>query len=140
MSTQFNPYISFPGTAREALTFYAEVFGGETEFTQYSEFGVLPEGAPNGDKIMHSEMRSEVVTINASDYVAGFGPTQIRGNDISMALMGTDEAQLRGWFDKLAEGGSVNMPLEQQLWGDLYGDCTDKFGISWMVNISTPEA
>ena len=53
-----------------------------------------------------------------------------------MSLSGDDEAQLRGYFEKLAEGGSVTMPLEEAPWGDTFGMCTDRFGISWLVNVA----
>jgi PhnB protein len=58
------------------------------------------------------------------------------GTTFSMSLSGDDEAVLRGWFDKLADGGKVDMPLQQATWGDSFGMCTDRFGISWLVNIA----
>jgi PhnB protein len=58
------------------------------------------------------------------------------GTNFSMSLSGDDEAELRGYFDKLSDGGSVTMPLEKAEWGDTFGMCTDRFGISWLVNIS----
>ena len=56
-----------------------------------------------------------------------------------MSLSGSDEAELRGYFDKLAEGGTVTVPLEKAPWGDVFGMCTDKFGVDWLVNVG-PEA
>jgi PhnB protein len=53
-----------------------------------------------------------------------------------MSLSGEDEAELRGYFDKLADGGSVTMPLDKAPWGDTFGMCTDLFGISWLVNVA----
>jgi PhnB protein len=60
------------------------------------------------------------------------------GENISISLSGDDAAELRGYWEKLAAGGTVTMPLEKQIWGDEFGMCTDKFGIGWMVNISQP--
>ena len=51
-----------------------------------------------------------------------------------------EDAALRGYFQRLAEGGTVDMPLEKQMWGDEFGMLTDKFGISWMVNVGTGSA
>ena len=51
---------------------------------------------------------------------------------------GEDEAEIRGAWERLVEGGSVETPLEKQMWGDVYGACTDKFGVEWMVNIAQP--
>ena len=49
---------------------------------------------------------------------------------------GDDEQELRGYWDQLSAGGTVTMPLEKQMWGDMFGSCTDRFGIGWMVNIA----
>jgi PhnB protein len=54
----------------------------------------------------------------------------------SVSLSGDDDAELRGYWDKLSAGGTVIMPLEPAPWGDTFGMCVDKFGISWMVNIA----
>ena len=58
------------------------------------------------------------------------------GNNHSISLSGEDEAELRGYWDKLSAGGNVTMPLERAPWGDTFGMCVDKFGISWLVNIA----
>ncbi len=59
------------------------------------------------------------------------------GNNFSISLSGDDEAELRGYWDQLADGGTVAMPLEKAPWGgDIFGMCTDRFGVPWMVNIA----
>ncbi len=58
---------------------------------------------------------------------------------MAVSLFGDDEAELCGYWDKLAEGGTVSVPLEKPMWGDLFGMCTDRFGIVWMVNIAQPQ-
>lgn len=40
------------------------------------------------------------------------------GSTISLSLSGDDEAELRGYWDKLSVGGTVTMPMEPQMWGD----------------------
>jgi len=62
------------------------------------------------------------------------------GNNITVSLSGDDEPQLQGFWDKLSEGGNVSLPLEKQMWGDLFGMCTDKYGVPWMVNIGQPQS
>jgi PhnB protein len=62
------------------------------------------------------------------------------GNNFSVSLSGEDVAELQGYWEKLSTGGSVSVPLEKQMWGDVFGMCTDRFGISWMVNISEPQS
>ena len=58
------------------------------------------------------------------------------GNNIAVSLSGDDADDLRGYWEKLSTGGNVQMPLEKQIWGDTFGMCTDRFGLSWMVNIT----
>jgi len=58
------------------------------------------------------------------------------GNNITISLSGDDGEALRRWFEGLSEGGTVAMPLEKQVWGDEFGQLTDRFGINWMVNIT----
>ncbi|WP_449657454.1 VOC family protein [Streptomyces winkii] len=62
------------------------------------------------------------------------------GNNFSVSLSGDDEDELRGYWEKLSAGGSVSVPLEKQMWGDVFGMCTDRFGISWMVDIGRPQS
>ena len=63
-----------------------------------------------------------------------------RGTNISISLSGDNADELRGYWEKLSDGGTVSAPLEKQMWGDEFGMCEDRFGIGWMVNISQPQA
>ena len=136
MTSRLNPYISFPGTARQAMEFYRGVFGGELNMNTFGEFGGAggPDG-PDPDGIMHAQLETPSgYTIMASDTPPGMDVTA--GTNISVSLSGDDGEALRGYFQKLSDGGSVTMPLEKQMWGDEFGMCTDPFGITWMVNIA----
>jgi len=62
------------------------------------------------------------------------------GTNYSMSLSGDNEAELKGYFEKLSAGGNVTMPLEKAPWGDAFGMLTDKFGVSWLVNITGQKA
>lgn len=62
------------------------------------------------------------------------------GNNFAVSLSGDDADQLRGYWAKLSAGGNVSVPLEKQMWGDVFGMCTDKFGVTWMVNISEQQS
>ena len=57
-------------------------------------------------------------------------------SSITVSLSGEDEDKLRGFWDKLTEGAEIHMPLERQMWGDVFGQFTDRFGIRWMLNIT----
>ena len=84
---------------------------------------------------MHAQLETPAgYTLMASDAPAGHAARE--GSNISVSLSGDDADDLRGYFAKLSEGGSVTMPLEKQMWGDEFGMCVDPFGVQWMVNIS----
>ena len=138
MTTRLNPYLNFQDTARSAMDFYHSVFGGELTHSTFGEFHASEDPAEQ-DKIMHSMLTTDSgMALMAADTPHGMEYTP--GNNHSISLSGDDEAELRGYWNKLSDGGTVIMPLEQAPWGDTFGMCTDKFGISWMVNIAgTPE-
>lgn len=133
MATRLNPYIQFADSALAALTFYQGVLGGELNVSRFGDFGSTEE--PLASKIMHGQLETPAgFTVMASDTPPGMD-VKAPGN-ITISLSGDDAADLQGWFAGLAEGGTVNMPLEKQMWGDFYGHLTDKFGADWLVNIS----
>lgn len=62
------------------------------------------------------------------------------GESIRMSLSGDNEAELRGYYEKLSAGGTIGMPLDKAPWGDTLGMLTDRFGVAWFVNISGKKA
>lgn len=137
MASRLNPYVSFRGDARQAMEFYKNVFGGTLTVSTFGEFG--DPSAPEADQIMHGQLETDSgFTLMGADVPPGMEHNP--GDTITISLSGDDADELRGYWDKLAEGGTVTVPLEKQMWGDEYGACVDRFGISWMVNISAPEA
>jgi PhnB protein len=137
MASVLNPYVAFTGNAREAMEFYRDVFGGELKVNTFGEFGA-PDPA-TADQVMHAQLETDRgFTLMASDTPPGMEHST--GTAITVSLSGDDTEQLRGYWAKLADGGSVSMPLEKQMWGDEFGACVDKFGVPWMVNIHEPEA
>src|ERR1044072_9136957 len=132
MATRLNPYIAFAGDARQALEFYKEVFGGDLALNTYGQFGQAD--APDADKIMHGmlETPSGLTLVGAGTPTRDHSP----GNNFSVSLSGDDDPELRGYWEKLSSGGSVAVPLDKQMWGDVFGMCADRFGIQWMVNIA----
>jgi PhnB protein len=133
MASRLNPYISFRDNARQAMEFYKEVFGGTLTVNTFGELG--SPGTPEADKIMHAQLETDSgIALMASDTPA---ETELHpGDNISISLSGDNADELRGYWEKLSDGGAVTMPLEKQMWGDEFGMCTDRFGVHWMVNIS----
>jgi PhnB protein len=133
MASRLNPYIQFDGTARAAMEFYQSVFGGDLSSNTFKEFG-SGHGPEDDEKLMHSQLETpDGFTLMASDTPQGMSYNP--GENIAISLSGDDEA-LRGYYEKLADGGKATVPLEKQMWGDEFGMVTDKFGINWMVNIA----
>jgi PhnB protein len=121
-------YITFPGTAREALGFYAEVFGGELSLHTYADFG-RTDGPPQA--IAHGVLEG-VVALAGSDAAAGEKSVRLEG--IMLSLLGTAEpAVLHEWFDRLAAGGTVVDPLAPKPWGASDGQVLDRHGLHWLI-------
>jgi PhnB protein len=130
-----NPYLSFRGAAREAMTAYPGNFGGELNLMTFGDMGMTEhDGSPiPADGVMHGQLTTDQgFTLMGADQPESMG--EPKNGQIS--LSGDEHDLLRGYFDGLAEGGSVDLPLNKAPWGDWFGQCTDRFGISWMVNIS----
>jgi PhnB protein len=137
MQTKLNPYLNFKSNARSAMEFYKSVFGGKLAMQTFKEFHASQN--PSEDNlIMHAQLDTDNgITLMASDT-----PDRMEyrpGTNISISLSGENEAELRSYYQKLSSGGTVTMPLEKSPWGDTFGMLTDKFGINWMVNITTPK-
>ena len=129
-----NPYINFKDNAREAMTFYQSVLGGELTMNTFAEFGAS-SGPADENLIMHSQLETPAgFTLMAADTPAH---EEFKGaGNISISLSGDDEAALSGYWNKLKEDGTIQRPLEKAPWGDRFGMLADKFGVNWLVNIT----
>jgi PhnB protein len=138
MASKLNPYLQFNGNAREAIDFYHDVFGGELTTSTYAEGGMADDPA-DAERLMHGQLETDAgFTLMASDSPTRMG--QQASGGFSISLSGDDETELRGYWDRLAEGGTVTQPLEKAPWGDSFGMLDDRFGTPWMVNIAgTPQ-
>jgi PhnB protein len=133
MTSRLNPYIAFTDNARTAMEFYKSVFGGNLTLNTFGDFGNPDPAVAN--LVMHAQLETDQgYTIMASDTAPGM-PART-GSRITVSLSG-DDAELRDYFAKLAEGGTIALPLEKQQWGDEFGMLTDQFGVDWMVNVSS---
>ncbi|GAB3652713.1 VOC family protein [Nocardioides korecus] len=131
MGRHLNPYLSFDGDARAAMEFYREVLGGELTVTPYGEYA--DPAAPGADRLMHAQLITEDgLWLMAADTPPGAEPSS--AGSMTVSLSG-DDPRLREHWEKLSEGGQVSLPFEQQMWGDTFGMCTDRFGTPWMVNL-----
>ncbi|MBP3043682.1 VOC family protein [Arthrobacter jiangjiafuii] len=138
MSTTLNPYLSFRDNAKEAMSFYQSVFGGTLESSTFADMN-MAEDPSEGSKIMHSSLTTDDgLVIMASDTPSSMNLDE--GSSYSISISGDDGDRLRGYWDKLLDGGQMTMPLEKAPWGDVFGMLTDKFGTSWMISIETEDS
>ena len=134
MQSRMSPYISFKDNTREAMEFYKTVFGGKLDMNTFKEFHASEDPA-EGDKIMHAMLTVD----NGMVLMASDTPNSMEykpGSAISISLSGDSEPELRGYYDKLLQGGKAVMPMDKAPWGDIFGMVVDKFGIQWMINIA----
>ncbi|TAK89722.1 VOC family protein [Patescibacteria group bacterium] len=130
-----NPYLFFKGNALEAMKFYQSVFGGELDTKTYADFHVPAEGDLKDDSIMHASLNGGDVVLMASD--TNLASPKAAKITISLNGDADSEARLTEVFKLLSDGAEVQTPLKKEMWGDLYGSLTDKYGIDWMINIES---
>jgi PhnB protein len=122
------PYFTFPGTARQALTFYQGVFGGELTLHTLADFGRSDGPA---DAVAHGILQGPV-DLFASD--GGQDEPVLRLSGVLFSLLGTaDPATLEGWFAGLCDGGTDVDQLQRRPWGAHDGQVTDRFGVRWLI-------
>jgi len=132
MTVRLNPYLNYKDSAREAMTFYQSVLGGELTISTFGDFHAS-EDPSEQDKVMHAQLETpDGFVLMAADTPNAMEHRPQAG--VSVSLSGDDEAKLRGYFEGLSAGGNVVMPFETAPWGDTFGMCVDRFGTSWLVN------
>lgn len=132
MGTTLNPYLTFDGTAKEAMEFYGGVLGGSLDVQTFGE-SPMESSEADKDRVMHARLDADGFTLMASDGMSD-SPVQA-GSNFSLSLQGSDLDTLTNAFEGLAEGGEVTMPMAEQFWGATFGMLTDRYGINWMVNV-----
>jgi PhnB protein len=101
----------------------------------FKEFG-MPVDADEENLIMHSQLVTPDLTLMGADTPKQMPLADNPNGSVSLSGGVEDEAQLRGFWDGLAAGGTVTVPLEKAPWGDYFGMLVDKFGVNWLVNIA----
>jgi PhnB protein len=139
---KLNPYLNFDGNAREAFEFYRSVFGGEFVGGVHT-LGNAPGGEALTEeekgRVMHIALPIGADLLMASDILPSAGHQLVVGNNNYVSVFPDSREEAERLFAGLSEGGQVEMPLEDQFWGDYYGSLVDKFGVRWMINYHKPE-
>ena len=133
-------YLNFMGKTEEAFRFYASVFG--TELSPINRMSDVPPG-PGMPALSDAEKNAVMHVmlpilgghvLMGTDMLESMGHKLILGNNVSINLEPDTRAETERLFERLAEGGNVDMPLQDMFWGDYFGALTDKFGVRWMFN------
>jgi PhnB protein len=129
---QIQPYLNFDGRCREAFIFYQGVLGGEVTLETHGESPMREHTPPAWhDRILHARLVVGDQELMGSDSPPDQHATP-QGFAVSLNFDSAEEAERV--FAALAEGGSVQMPLQETFWASRFGMCTDRFGVPWMAN------
>jgi PhnB protein len=132
------PYINFADRGREAVEFYKSVFGGDAEV-------ILVKDSPSaanmpkewGERIFHLDFKSGDINFYGSDVISDQAG-KVPGNVYAIAINCDSAEQLKDYFKKLSDGGKTVWEPSDSEWGSIFGQCVDKFDITWMLNYQKP--
>ncbi|NDR59006.1 VOC family protein [Aliiruegeria sabulilitoris] len=125
-------YVTFKdGECREAMAFYAELFGGEVVAMMTFADGPMEMPPEKADWVMHSTVAIPGGAVMGCDDMGQYEPMA----GCSISLDAPDLAKGRAIFAALAAGGKVTMPFEETFFSPGFGTVRDRFGINWMVGV-----
>ncbi len=132
-----NPHVNFNGNAEEAFNFYKSAFGGE--FQRIVRFKDLsseefPVDESEADKIMHIALSIGHNTLMGNDVPAFMGKVDENENRSKISVSAESREEADRLFQALSAGGTIEVPIDDSMWGSYFGMFRDKFGIEWMVN------
>ena len=135
---KLDTYLSFDGDCRAAFAFYARVLGGKVAammtFGEANACGDLGEAAR--DLVMHARLDLDGFALMGTDATPQYPYQPIQGAHV---VVNVDEpAEAERIFAALAEGGRVDMPMQETFWARRYGIAVDRHGVPWMVNCAQP--
>ncbi|MCI1018673.1 VOC family protein [Microbacterium sp. C5A9] len=148
MTIATTTHLNFRGTARQALEFYGAVFSGDVTIATYGDLG-MPAGAPGADTVVFGQVENAEgfrlmaydIPGTSEDLVATAGTTS-RENGTTLtdrtffqSLRANSLDELTGYWDALADGGSIVEPLAASAWSPGFGMLTDRFGVTWVLDV-----
>jgi len=143
-SFMITAYLNFSGKAREAASYYTEVFGAPAPYIM--AMTDMPKGSPEDEfpagsenLVAYANVKTFAGDIMLSDDMPG-GPALTPNSSFWICLDYPEEAKVREVFEKLAKDGRVIMALEPTFFNPLYGQLVDKYGYHWMMMLSETEA
>ena len=135
---KLNPYLNFDGNCEDAFNYYKKVFGGE--FSNFSRMSYLTgEYIPEEDSnlIMHVSLPFNGDILMGSDIPSSMKTQFKSGNNNYISIESDSREEANRLFNELSDGGEVEMPMEEMFWSDYFGSFRDRFGIWWMINLTS---
>ncbi|GAA3291632.1 VOC family protein [Arthrobacter citreus] len=146
-------HLNFRGTAGQALEFYQSVFGGSLSMATYSDFGMQKE-APGADKIVFGQVETadgfrlmayDIPGRDNADITETAGVTR-RENGVTVtdrtffqSLRGQTLEEVTKIWNSLADGAEIIEPLAASAWSPGFGMLTDRFGVTWVIDVEPSE-
>ena len=135
-----SPHLAFPGTCREALSFYQSCLGGELSLMRVGDSAMADHmPAEAQDQIMHGTLTTNLFVLMACDALDTRRPF-VPGTNIAMGLSCSSDEEINTLFARLGEGGTIIDPLADMFWGGKFGTLIDRFGTEWLFNFDKPAA
>ena len=134
MTVQTTTHLNFRGQAREALDFYRSVFGGQRTIVTYGDLGATQDTVQAEHVIWGQVASDQGFRIMAYD-VQPEKPWNPGENAFYVSVRGTSSEEITAYWEKLRVGASVLQPLSASAWSPLYGMLTDRFGVTWVMDV-----
>ncbi|MDT0685083.1 VOC family protein [Autumnicola psychrophila] len=139
-----NVYLHFSGNCEKAFNFYKSVFGGEYQFIgRYREISeTARQNIPHAtdDQIMDIALPiSKETILMGADIIDPEKDLTHAYSSFSLYVNAIDKIEADRLFTALSEEGKVIIAITNQFWGSYYGQCKDKFGISWKISFNANE-
>ncbi|KIG15090.1 putative DNA binding 3-demethylubiquinone-9 3-methyltransferase protein [Enhygromyxa salina] len=137
MSVQSTTHLNFRGDARDALTFYQSVFGGELTLVTYADAHAAREPS-EANQVMWGQVAAENgFSVMAYDVPSSL-PFSQGENAFFVSVRGDSEAEIQAYWNKLSEGASVIQAIGPSGWAKIYGMLKDRFGVVWVLDVLAP--
>jgi len=130
MAQSVATHLMFDGVAEQAMNFYVSLFAG-SKITQINKYGPGEPGKEGTIKWASFKLVNHDLICIDSPVKHDFTFTP----SISIFVSCEDEAELNKAFEQLSAGGQVFMPLDNYGFSSKFGWVSDRYGVSWQLNL-----
>ena len=131
MPRRITPFLMFTGDAEQAMTFYTSLFD-DARIGDIARFGPEGPGAEGTVQRASFSLAGQEFLCTDSPPVHDFTFTP----SFSIWIETESEEELQRLFAALGNGGSELMPLDDYGFSRRFGWVSDRYGISWQLNLA----